>query len=1425
MSKSQTHLQNLFHTIQRISACTICATMLLNPIFPAFAASDWPPGEHISSSTPEDSPSPSESSIETAPSIPNSENSETPETPLPALPQDEAQETAPSASPQDETQDLENPNIPQTELDPTSPILPSPNGAENADTENVIPPMKLEPAISPVTEADPVPTLQIPVKKATPMTNLALGVTAITSSDEQTTTQKGLLTDGDKYYLKHNDTANKVASGNNGQNWEEYKEQGATINAKSGWIQVDLGNSYPIEVINLKRQVYKNAPKNQDFQNGGATHTRINGEAITYEKTAIVIGNEPNLSDGKIIYYQEGAELPQGVKVPASASPTYTEAMGGQWFYMDPSNEGGLGATELGDTKNARYVRVYTENPEENQLKFMELGIYGYQNAGDIQTAHQRRIINNENPLMIGTAYSSDTYAIGQSDEPELQGYNTVSGRCQAIPDDLQDSYTMLLHTNNLRQFSPEHISQANMQAYFEHGLQLCYENNTDALLLGISASATPGGAHWYVQRDFDYGWLDLMYRMYPNLEGTLNTENYWSGAADAVATNSAKQLEMARKYGGYFVWADQDHGGYVETAFTNPTWKDALMKYGDSCYMIYKNTSAANDDLKTSSYHQGSWLAGYTAGWGMLSDTWFWNNKNFAKLYENKDHKTSVWQSICGAPEALIGSQMISTYLGGGVIYTFEFPEIVYGSKNTNSPAFTHVLSKLFSHFKENPAPSRAQILDETKVFLHGNVKKDFYSVTAGTQTGINIYQTGRCGLIPVALPVESKEEFTNRMIAESKKLGLHSVPNIIETTSPLLSGDYAAKYFQTLYEKEYDGTAFADKLHDKKRGDVWYVYNNVLNTNTEQTATLPLAGEKGAHITATLEPHTYFYLNEKNNTLKLHLNNYRIDKDKWVFDNPQKWDWSGNFAPGQGVLAGKKSVYDYMCTYNVVNADTSKGENSPVDNDLRTTTFTLSKLTQEPVVRLVDGQQPDTDGAQQYDAPMATFDTQTGVATITITSNGWGDYEITNLHYAADDDFHLSEDPSLGGKEQNFALHHPVTYSSQPSEEQRASYMVDGQAKKPDDYSDPGGNAGGAQWAQIDFGQVQKTREVKMWRYWGDDREYRDTVILLSESEDFPADHTLVLWNSNSDANRIWPGDGNGQTGSHKLPAGTDPLYKEKDFAGENGGKVFPIYGAHVKWLDEDPNRALPQKGELFDARYVRIYMNGNTRGNTNHIVELMVNGIANDIILNDTQAPTTPQNLKVINHSSTMAALSFDPAVDDIGLKGYEVRYQKQGDSTYSTLFTTSTTPSISGLQPLTTYKFSVVAVDNAGNLSDVSNSILVTTASYEPDAGSNDTQAPTTPQNLKVINHSSTMAALSFDPAVDDIGLKGYEVRYQKQGDSTYSTLFTTSTTPSISGLQPLTTYKFSVVAVDNAGNLLDVSNSILLTEQIGDTCIA
>ena len=70
-------------------------------------------------------------------------------------------------------------------------------------------------------------------------------------------------------------------------------------------------------------------------------------------------------------------------------------------------------------------------------------------------------------------------------------------------------------------------------------------------------------------------------------------------------------------------------------------------------------------------------------------------------------------------------------------------------------------------------------------------------------------------------------------------------------------------------------------------------------------------------------------------------------------------------------------------------------------------------------------------------------------------------------------------------------------------------------------------------------------------------------------------------------------WKGDGNGMTGTHTLPEGKDGLYPETA-----EGKNFKVYDKNVKWLDGSSTRKLPQNvpGEdRFEARYVRVYMNG--------------------------------------------------------------------------------------------------------------------------------------------------------------------------------------------------------------------------------------
>ena len=94
-------------------------------------------------------------------------------------------------------------------------------------------------------------------KKAPPLVNLAEEKDVkVTVGENMDLKNADLLTDGDKYYLQHDATGNKE-----GNNWENYQEQGtevtSTAEGKNGvWVQVDLGASYPLEVINLKRQVY-----------------------------------------------------------------------------------------------------------------------------------------------------------------------------------------------------------------------------------------------------------------------------------------------------------------------------------------------------------------------------------------------------------------------------------------------------------------------------------------------------------------------------------------------------------------------------------------------------------------------------------------------------------------------------------------------------------------------------------------------------------------------------------------------------------------------------------------------------------------------------------------------------------------------------------------------------------------------------------------------------------------------------------------------------------------------------------------------------------------------------------------------------------------------------------------------------------------
>lgn len=110
------------------------------------------------------------------------------------------------------------------------------------------------------------------------------------------------------------------------------------------------------------------------------------------------------------------------------------------------------------------------------------------------------------------------------------------------------------------------------------------------------------------------------------------------------------------------------------------------------------------------------------------------------------------------------------------------------------------------------------------------------------------------------------------------------------------------------------------------------------------------------------------------------------------------------------------------------------------------------------------------------------------------------------------------------------------------------------------------------GVQWVQIDLGEEAELHAIAVWHYHQQARVFNDVVIKTADDPDFITNvHTIF----NNDIDN-----------SAKQGVGKDKSYIET-----NEGKLIPVDG--VK------------------ARYVRLYSNGSTAGDTNQYIEVEVYG----------------------------------------------------------------------------------------------------------------------------------------------------------------------------------------------------------------------
>ena len=179
-----------------------------------------------------------------------------------------------------------------------------------------------------------------------------------------------------------------------------------------------------------------------------------------------------------------------------------------------------------------------------------------------------------------------------------------------------------------------------------------------------------------------------------------------------------------------------------------------------------------------------------------------------------------------------------------------------------------------------------------------------------------------------------------------------------------------------------------------------------------------------------------------------------------------------------------------------------------------------------------------------------------------------------------------------------------------------------------------------------------------------------------------------------------------------------------------------------------------------------------------------------------------PGAPGGLKQTDVTARTASLSWTAAAaGDFPVASYDVL--AGGKVVGTATATTSTT--VTGLTPATGYSFTVRARDTRGNTSAESAPLAVTTV--DP---ATDTSPPTAPGALHATATDSSSVTLAWTASTDDQRVAAYDVYRDGRLATTVSG---TTTTASVGGLSPSTSYTFTVKARDAADNASPASNAL------------
>lgn len=244
-------------------------------------------------------------------------------------------------------------------------------------------------------------------------------------------------------------------------------------------------------------------------------------------------------------------------------------------------------------------------------------------------------------------------------------------------------------------------------------------------------------------------------------------------------------------------------------------------------------------------------------------------------------------------------------------------------------------------------------------------------------------------------------------------------------------------------------------------------------------------------------------------------------------------------------------------------------------------------------------------------------------------------------------------------------------------------------------------------------------------------------------------------------------------------------------------------------LQWNKEDPVSDLEKARNAYHGNTSNTYAQGNRNpfiDNPYLATRIWGGDAAEDIwgyyTSSDSEAPTTPTNVTASNITTSSMDISWNASTDNVGVTSYEVYLDDVLTKTETT-----TSASLTGLTPNTTYKIEVLAKDVADNKSAKSTAINKTTLA--------DTTAPSVPQNVVISNQTDVSFKITWDASTDDTAVTGYEIYIDNSLITTVNT-----TTYTASGLAASTTYSVAILAKDGNNNKSAKSSAVNATTTDG-----